>query len=35
VCLSAGTCCLPMSCTGKCGYSGPDGCGGFVTCPPC
>jgi hypothetical protein len=26
---------VPTSCVGKCGYSGADGCGGFVTCPPC
>ena len=35
VCLTNGTCCIPLSCSGKCGYSGSDGCGGSVTCPPC
>jgi hypothetical protein len=35
VCLSNGTCCTPITCGNRCGYSGPDGCGGTVTCPVC
>ncbi|HMI88348.1 MAG TPA: hypothetical protein VK550_29900, partial [Polyangiaceae bacterium] len=35
VCLSNGTCCTPITCSNRCGYSGPDGCGGTATCPGC
>jgi hypothetical protein len=36
VCTGAGTCCQPATCSAAgCSYSGPDGCGGTLSCPPC
>jgi hypothetical protein len=36
VCLSNGTCCNPVVCDqSNCGYAGPNGCGGTISCPAC
>jgi hypothetical protein len=35
VCLANGTCCTPLTCMTTCSYTGPDGCGGTISCPPC